>query len=210
MRGLIYKDIKIFIKSIDKRFAIGAPAAIVLLFLSGGVYAGVYASFMFAMTIGMQNIMCFSSDAQVKWKKYELAMPVRSLDVVASKYISVVYTIVISLFGSMVFNAISSVLFKDFDILIWGLSMGAAIVIPLIWTGICLPLTYWFGFQSAQTLGLFCVIPVFFFIKYFEDGPGMAAMGDFVSSYVVLFAFLAIVIFVVSFFISVAGYGKKK
>ena len=50
-------------------------------------------------------------------------------------------------------------------------------LIPLLWTGICLPLTYWFGFRSAQTMGLIVVIPMFYFVKYFEDGPGMAAMN---------------------------------
>ena len=163
-----------------------------------------------ATAVSMQNIMCFSVDEQVKWRKYELAMPLRSFDIVASKYISVVYTIGISLIGSLIFNALSSVLFKNFDILIWGLSVGTAIIIPLIWTGICLPLTYWFGFRSAQTMGLFFMIPMFFFIKYFEDGPGMAAMGDYVSSYVALFAGLAIAIFGLSFVVSVIGYWRKK
>ena len=210
MRGLIYKDTKIFLNSIDKRSAPIVPVVIVLLFFTAGVYAGLFSSSMLAMAVGMQNIMCFSVDEQVKWRKYELAMPLRSFDIVASKYISVVYTIGISLIGSLIFNALSSVLFKNFDILIWGLSVGAAIIIPLIWTGICLPLTYWFGFRSAQTMGLFFVIPVFFFIKYFEDGPGMAAMGDYVSSYVALFAGLAIAIFGLSFVVSVIGYGRKK
>lgn len=210
MQGLIYKDTKIFFKSIDKRFAIVVPIAIVLLICNAGVYAGLFASVMLAMTVGMQNIMCFSSDEQVKWRKYELAMPLKSFDVVASKYISVVHTIGISVLGSLIFNVLSSVLFQSFDITIWGLSLGAAIIIPLIWTGICLPLTYWFGFRSAQTLGLFFVIPMFFFIKYFEDGPGMAAMGDYVSSYVALFAGLAIAIFGLSFVVSVIGYRRKK
>ena len=45
---------------------------------------------------------------------------------------------------------------------------AASFIIPLLWTGICLPLTYWFGFRSAQTLGLFVVIPMLYFVKYFE------------------------------------------
>lgn len=58
MRGLIYKDTKIFFKSIDKKFAIVVPVAIVLLIFNAGVYAGLFASVMLAMTVGMQNIMC--------------------------------------------------------------------------------------------------------------------------------------------------------
>ena len=60
MRGLIYKDISIFFKSIDKKLILIAAAAIVLLIFNAGIYAGLFASVMFAMTIGMQNIMSFA------------------------------------------------------------------------------------------------------------------------------------------------------
>lgn len=69
MRGLIYKDISIFFKSIDKKLILIA-AAIVLLIFNAGIYAGLFASVMFAMTIGMQNIMSFASDEKASWKKY--------------------------------------------------------------------------------------------------------------------------------------------
>ena len=51
MRGLIYKDISIFFKSIDKKLILIAAAAIVLLIFNAGIYAGLFASVMFAMTI---------------------------------------------------------------------------------------------------------------------------------------------------------------
>ena len=108
-------------------------------------------------------------------------MPISNFTVVASKYVSVIYTVVISILGSIAFNSLSSIIFQNFDMLIWLFSIVAAIIIPLLWTGICLPLTYWFGFRSAQTMGLIVVIPMFYFVKYFEDGPGMAAGKKFCS-----------------------------
>ena len=153
MRGLIYKDISIFFKSIDKKLILIAAAAIVLLIFNAGIYAGLFASVMFAMTIGMQNIMSFASDEKASWKKYQLAMPISNFTVVASKYVSVIYTVAISILGSIAFNGLSSMIFQNFDMLIWLFSIGAAAIIPLLWTGICLPLTYWFGFRSD-----FCLI----------------------------------------------------
>ena len=108
-------------------------------------------------------------------------MPISNFTVVASKYVSVIYTVAISILGSIAFNSLSSIIFQNFDMLIWLFSIAAAIIIPLLWTGICLPLTYWFGFHSAQTMGLIVVIPMFYFVKYFEDGPGMAAMVNSVQ-----------------------------
>ena len=96
MRGLIYKDISIFFKSIDKKLILIAAAAIVLLIFNAGIYAGLFASVMFAMTIGMQNIMSFASDEKASWKKYQLAMPISNFTVVASKYVSVIYTVAIA------------------------------------------------------------------------------------------------------------------
>ena len=116
---------------------------------------------------------------------------------------------VISVLGSIIFNGLSSAVFQNFDMLIWLFSIVAAVIIPLLWTGICLPLTYWFGFRSAQTMGLIVVIPMFYFIKYFEDGPGMAAMINSIYSYMLIAGITTILIFGISLIISTIGYGQK-
>lgn len=209
MKGLIYKDIAIFFKSIDKKLVLIAVGAIILLMLNTGVYAGLFASVMLAMTIGMQNVMSFASDEKASWKKYQLAMPVNAVSVVTSKYISVVCTLAVSLAGSVLFNLLPSVVFRDFNGTVWGVSVAAALIVPLLWTGICLPLTYWFGFRSAQTMGLIAVIPMFYFVKYFEDGAGFKAMTDSVLSYIVIAGVAAVLLFALSMILSTIGYSRK-
>lgn len=210
MKGLIYKDIAIFFKSLDKKMVLIAAGAIILLMFNTGVYAGLFASVMLAMTIGMQNVMSFASDEKANWKKYQLAMPVSAVSVVTSKYISTVATLAVSLVGSVLFNLLSSAAFRKFDLIIWGVSMAASVIVPLLWTGICLPLTYWFGFRSAQTMGLIAVIPMFYFIKYFEDGAGFSAMTNSMFSYAVVTGVVAVVLFILSMMISVIGYSRKE
>lgn len=210
MRGLIYKDITIFFKSIDKKLVLIAGGAIVLLMVNTGAYAGLLASVMLAMTIGMQNIMSFASDEKASWKKYQLAMPVNAVSVVMGKYISVICTLAVSIVGSILLNLLSSIAFQSFNVTIWGVSAAAALIVPLLWTGICLPLTYWFGFRSAQTMGLFAVIPMFYFIKYFEDGIGFSAMTNSILSYVAVAGVGVVVLFIISMVISVVGYDRKK
>ena len=205
MKGLIYKDITIFFKSIDKKPVLIAVGAIILLMLNTGIYAGLFASVMLAMTIGMQNVMSFASDEKASWKKYQLAMPVNAVSVVTSKYISVVCTLAVSLAGSVLFNLLPSVVFRDFNGTVWGVSVA----VPLLWTGICLPLTYWFGFRSAQTMGLIAVIPMFYFVKYFEDGAGFKAMTDSVLSYIVIAGVAAVLLFALSMILSTIGYSRK-
>lgn len=210
MRGLIYKDVAIFFKGIDKKLILLVIGVNILLMINTGAYAGLFASVMLAMTVGMQNIMCFANDEKVDWKKYQLAMPVSTFSVVASRYVSVIVTLTASLAGSMVFNLISSVGSGTFDGTLWGISAAVAVLIPLLWTGICLPLTYWFGFRSAQTMGLLVVIPMFYFIKYFEDGVGFSAMINSLSSALLTAGIAVVIVFCISMALSVAGYARRR
>ena len=210
MKGLIYKDITIFFKSIDKKLILIAVGAIILLMVNTGVYAGLFASVMLAMTIGMQNIMSFASDEKASWKKYQLAMPVNAVSVVTSTYISVICTLAVSIVGSIIFNLLPSIAFQSFNVTVWGVSAAVSLILPLLWTGICLPLTYWFGFRSAQTMGLFAVIPMFYFVKYFEDGAGFSAMANSIFSYIVIAGVAVVILFIISMIISTIGYSRKK
>ena len=210
MRGLIYKEFSIFYKWIDKKLIVIALSFTALLIYSAGSYGGLMATIMFAMTIGMQNVMSIASDDKAHWKKYQMAMPLSDFSVVASKYISVVCTLGISLVGSIICNALASIIFSSFDMAVWGLGIFTAIFIPLMWTGICLPLTYWFGAQSAQVMGLFIVIPMFYLVKYFEEGSGFSVMADSLSSYLLITGIATVVIFVISMVISTMGYAKRK
>ncbi len=209
MRGLIYKDFYLFLKSIDKKLIIIAIPAITILIMNTGIYAGLMTSIMLSITIGMQNIISFASDENVNWRRYQLALPISGCSIVASKYISVICTLAFSLAGSVVFSLMSSIFYGSFEINLFGLSIITAIILPLACTGICLPLTYWFGFRSAQTIGVLFVVPIFYFIKYFEDGLGFSAIPASTQSYLLIACIITIVLFILSFAISVLGYSRK-
>lgn len=112
--------------------------------------------------------------------------------------------------GSILLNLLPSIAFRKFNVTVWGVSVAASLIVPLLWTGICLPLTYWFGFRSAQTMGLIAVIPMFYFVKYFEDGAGFSAMTSSILSYAVVAGIAAAVLFILSMLISTIGYRRKK
>lgn len=209
MRGLIYKDVQLFFRSIDKKLILIAAVAIALLLTKAGVYGGLMGSIMLAMTVSMQNIMTFATDEKVDWKKYQKALPISNISVIASKYLSVLITLVVSVFGSVVFSLASCLIHAEFDVMLLGLSVMSAIIVPLIWTGICLPLTFWFGFRSAQTMGLIVIIPIFYMIKFFEDGPGLSVLPASISTYLLWICIAAVVIFLLSIAISLWGYSKK-
>lgn len=210
MRGLIYKEFSVFYKSMDKKMLAMAAAATILLLWQGGKYGGLVASILLAITIGVQNVMSIVSDDKASWKKYQMAMPVSSFSVVASKYIAVVCTLGISILGSIGLNFLSSVAYHSFEASVWGLAVFAAVFIPLVWTGVCLPLTYWFGIQSAQAMGMFLMVPVFYLVKYFEDGVGFSAMAESFARYFWAAGMIGIVVFAASMWMSVMGYAHRK
>lgn len=208
MRGLIYKDIQLFFRSIDKKLILIAAAAIALLLAKAGIYGGLMGSIMLAMTVSMQDIMTFATDEKVDWKKYQKALPISNISVVVSKYLSVLATLAVSILGSVVFSLTSCLIHREFDIALLGLSILSAIVVPLIWTGICLPLTFWFGFRSAQTMGLIIIIPIFYMIKFFEDGPGLSALPTSASAYLLWICIAAVAVYLISIVVSLLGYSK--
>lgn len=210
MRGLIYKEISVFFKSIDKKLIFIAGAVIVLLIATAGPYAGMLTSIMLSITIGMQNVMCLSIDEKTDWKKYQMALPISGFHVVAGKYLSVLCTLLISLAGSLLLNLLSSIFSRSFDLNIWKLSFLFAMSIPVLWTSICLPMTYWFGVQSAQVMGFFVFIPMFYIIRYFEDGPSFAEMTMFTHGYFPAACIGIILLFGISMMISVMGYERRK
>lgn len=210
MRGLIYKEFSVFYKCIDRKLIFIDLGFTALLICTAGSYGGLMASILFAMTIGMQNVMSFTSDEKANWKKYQMAMPLSNFAVVAGKYISVICTLGISLLGSLAFMALAGMVYGGVGAGVWKLAFFAAVLIPLLWTGICLPLTYWFGVQPAQAMGMFIIVPVTYLIKYFEDGSGLGEMTVFLSSHLALAIPVTLVLFALSMAVSAAGYGRKR
>lgn len=210
MKGLVYKEMLVFFKGIDKKPVLILVGGIILLMFEGGIYAGLLSTVMLAMTVGIINVMCYASDEKAGWKKYQMAMPLNAVSVVGGKYISVVCTLAVSFAGSLIFNLLSSVIFHRFNVMVWGTSIAVSILVPLWWTGICLPLTYWFGFRAAQTMGMIAVIPVYYFVKFFEDGAGFSAMMDSVFSYAAVVGAVTVLLFFVSMIISIIGCNRKK
>ncbi|MCI9124926.1 MAG: ABC-2 transporter permease [Eubacterium sp.] len=210
MRGLIYKEMAVFFKSIDRKVILFTVGMLVLVMLESDAFAGLFATIFLAMFIGIQHILTFSSDEQVGWGEYQSAMPVNGLRVVGSKYLSILGTLAVSFFGSITLNLLAGIIFGSFDFAIWAFSMASAAIIPLILTGFCMPFIYWFGFTAGKVMGGLAIMPIICLVKYFEDGPGFQAMIGSVQTCVAAAFAAAAGLFLVSLAVSVLGYGRKK
>lgn len=210
MKGLIYKDIQLIFKSVKFTHLVLVAVCLTLLFTRAGVYSGIIATVMFSIAISIQSVMSLSYDELARWRKYELVLPVKRSNIVASKYGAVFICLFFSLISAIMFNTISGLLYGGIQPLFLFASIGAAIIIPLFWSGIILPLAYWLGYQSASWLSIITTIPIFYLVKYFEDGPGTMPAGESLTYLLGAGIAGAVVLFVISYMVSVAIYLKKE
>lgn len=213
MRGIIYKDVCLFFRSVEKRMLLLVGAVLVLLAVKSGVYAGMLASILLGMTVGIQNTLVFANEEKVEWEKYQRTLPVGVGKVVLGKYAAVLVTLLVSLTGAVAFNLGTFAIYRTFLLPVLGLSVLAAAVIPVAWAAVCLPFCYWFGYQTAQYASIVLIFPLFFVIKNFEDG--MWTVADLASisrnpQMYLLVALLALAgMFLLSLAVSAAGYGWR-
>lgn len=210
MQGLIYKDVMLFVKGIDRRLLLVVGAVSAFLVYKAGIFAGLIVTFMLANAIAIQNIVCLTADEKVGWKRYQFAMPLNGFLIVSSKYVAVICTVSIGVLGSIALNLFSSIVYQSFDFALWGASVLVAILIPVIWTAICLPFTYWFGLSSAQIMGVVVVLPMVKLLNYFEDGPGFSSFVTCLFSNIAMLFVVTLILFAVSMVISIVGYKRKQ
>lgn len=210
MRGLISKDIFIFLKSFDIKVVLVILGACAFCIYTLGLESGPVISMMMALLVGIQNTMSFASDEKVRWNQYQLAMPVSNITAVFSKYIVVACTLVFSFLGSMAVNLVIGIAYGTFVPAIWGVSGIISVIVPLLWTGVSLPLAYWFGFQSSRFLSILLVVPMSYFITTFGEENGFPVLADFIHSFALMAGIGTVLFFGLSMMISVAGYRRRK
>lgn len=210
MRGLIRKEIFLFFKSFDIKVVLVILGACAFIIYNLGLESGPVISMMFALLVGIQNIMSFANDEKVRWNQYQMAMPVSSLAVVISKYIAVACTLCFSFLGSIALNLVVAIAYGTFVPAIWVVSGIISVIVPLLWTGVSLPLAYWFGFQSSRFLSIFLVVPMSYFITNFGDDSGFPVLADFVHSFALMAGIGAAIFFGLSIMVSIAGYRRRR
>lgn len=214
MRGMIYKDICLFFRSVEKRMLAVAAVFLALTLGKGGIYGGLLASIMLDMTVGIQNVLVFEKEEKVEWAKYQRTLPLGGGKVVAGKYAAVLATLAVSLTGSVALNAAAFLLHGSFLLPVLALSMLLAVVLPVAWAAVSLPFCYWFSFQVSQYSSALLIFPLFFLIKNFEDGkwtvPARLPVGGSLYGYLAMGLLAVGAAFLASWAVSTAGYCRRR
>ncbi|HAU4959696.1 TPA: ABC-2 transporter permease [Clostridioides difficile] len=171
--------------------------------------------------IGVIIVLCttmivstFSYDDLNKWDSYVLTMPINRNDIVLSKYLTM---LIFSFIGVLVSLIVSVTIgyFKNTLILNETLLINALILsISVCFGSLILPLIYKFGTERARLLMILCflvpTLALLVFKSILENISSPISIEIILNTLVYSLPFVAILLFVISYFISSKIYGKKE
>ena len=165
MRGMIYKDLCLFFKGIDKIVLLVLGGLLVLFAAESGAYAGMLFSFALDMMVGVLHLTALEKEEKTAWRSYQRTMPVGVGKVMAGKYAAVLLTVPVSVAGAVVSNLASFAVYGTFLPEALELSVAAAVIVPPVFAMFSLPFYYWFGNQIAQFTSFPLAFLLFFAIN---------------------------------------------
>ncbi|HBG2166358.1 TPA: ABC-2 transporter permease [Clostridioides difficile] len=171
--------------------------------------------------IGVIIVLCttmivstFSYDDLNKWDSYVLTMPINRNDIVLSKYLTM---LIFSFIGVLVSLIVSVTIgyFKNTLILNETLLINALILsISVCFGSLILPLIYKFGAERARLLMILCflvpTLALLVFKSILENISSPISIEIILNTLVYSLPFVAILLFVISYFISSKIYSKKE
>lgn len=215
MKGLIIKDL-LLTRSYLKNLLF-LMVAFALIGISTGNVIAFYIPFI-AIMICMST---FSYDEYNKWNSYLLTMPIKKKNVVKAKYL---FTILIVFFATIlgIILSIFISLVKDTFVLsnflnTVGISSFYGIIGLFIFVSLIYPLLYKFGSEKGRiyVMGLIAfIVMIMLVISSLSNSIGIHIPDSFISfiknNIIYLSAIMTVVLYFISYFISVRIYSKKE
>lgn len=167
-------------------------------------------SFMFVANTGS----ALNVDITSKWSNFELAMPVRRRDIVTARYISFGLLTLLGIFMSALTLLLTAFVFKTLiaDDLIFGFACGVSL--SLITASLMHPIMLKFGTEKNELIICICagIAAGLFFIVFRISRPFIPnnLMISRQSVVGLVFVVFAMILFIVSYMVSLAIYKRKE
>ena len=163
--------------------------------------------------LSINGISSMRKDADAKWNKFELTLPVTRKDIIKSKYTNYLFWVVFGLVIAAFFTILATLIHGDVFF-----ELGIQDISSLFTVGICLsllvgalfyPLAYLFGIDKSETLlilSVLCAVGTAIFLIWIVNLPGI------LNYYLRLgiFAFVVILLFCLSYAATSALYQNKE
>ena len=180
MKGLVFKDLLLMKKMNKKVIFVMYFFVIAISFFGENEVYSIMSSAFFSLFIGMHLMMTMTYDGLTSWKQYELTLPMSKYQIIFSKYLTSLLLVPISIMGTVIIYIIRYVVYHNFTLSQFGFSIAIAIALPVLWCSIS---------KISKDM------------KYVTQNLVKNPM---------LIAIFALGIVVLSYFVSVIGYSRKK
>jgi hypothetical protein len=162
------------------------------------------------VTISCSFMLCAHKDNSTQWNKCQLAMPIKRSDVIASKYLSLLFlmlaaiTLIAAFVGlSMVFHESIKEVVRNTSLLVISSSIG----ISLAACALFYPIIYTIGENKEEVIIIFCILggaAINLFVLVMGEKLNFP---DIISA--VLCVIISVALFGVSYVITMEIYAKK-
>lgn len=215
MKGLIIKDI------LNLRNYMKQLILVFIFFVAYGIFLknGVFVGSMITLMLSMQVITTMSYDEYAKWDKYALTMNVNRKDIVLSKYVffimSIIIGIVVGIISSSLINIISDSNIGIDEILVTSIMVPCVFAILFC---IIIPIVFKVGVEKARVvmMAIFFTPTILGFIIFKMAEKANIPMPD-EATLDMIFKFgliglivLTVVFIFISYKISLSIYNKKE
>ena len=208
MNSLILKDF-ISLKSYSKTLAIIIGFFTIITFTNDEPS---FLSGMIILIMSMLPITSFSYDQHAKWDLFSQTLPVSRKQLVMSKYVLGIISIVAGAILAILLN-VAVLLVKSLEVDIWYLILANSLIalVALLYLSILIPLVYKFGVEKSRLLTIVVLaIPSVLAIVLSNAGVSIPVLDEITPAIVVAIGLVFVVcVMLISYVISVRIYMKK-
>lgn len=215
MKGLIIKDI------LNLRNYMKQLILVFIFFVAYGIFLknGVFVGSMITLMLSMQVITTMSYDEYAKWDKYALTMNVNRKDIVLSKYVffimSIIIGIVVGIISSSLINIISDSNIGIDEILVTSIMVPCVFAILFC---IIIPIVFKVGVEKARVvmMAIFFTPTILGFIIFkMAEKANMPIPDETTLELIFKFGLIGLIVLTVVFIfisykISLSIYNKKE
>ena len=163
------------------------------------------------MLAGMIPVSLCSYDESSKWNVYSGTLPYKKRQLVSSKYLIGVFFQIIVLVLSAVSQVVRMNIDGTFSFEEWGVIMSLLVIVSCASGALCLPWVFKFGVEKGRfvyflQIGVICGVGVFV-SSYCQD---LLAKTFRYNNIIAIATVASLVIYVVSWYISVIFYEKRE
>ena len=209
MNSLILKDF-ISLKSYSKSLAIIIGFFTIITFTNDELS---FLSGMIILIMSMLPITSFSYDQHAKWDLFSQTLPVSRKQLVMSKYVLGIISIVAGAILAILLN-VAVLLVKSLEVDIWYLILANSLIalVALLYLSILIPLVYKFGVEKSRLLTIVVLaIPSVLAIALSKAGVSIPVLDEITPAIVVAIGLVFVVcVMLISYVISVRIYMNKE